>query len=351
MTIQTVDTAVSDSMTPGEIAYFKSGGADMAALEQELAGTQPAESPQQPAADGREPAKSEAAPDDVDTSITDGDDIVIGEDGRARNKSGQFVKHVPLAALHKERDRRRAIDSELAATREKVARADERLNILNEFMGIKKAAEAPAKNDADEEVIDPEKDIFGAHKQAMRMISKLQAELSEQRKTTETREANRTVVDVYRADVERFSKDTPDFADAYKHLVDGRHRELEAMGVADKMARDQTIAKEASAIIAQAVNARQSPAQLLYNVATARGYAKPAAVPAAETQKTAQPSPAEKIDAISRGQRIAGTSLSSAGGTGSDGLTVSALADMTDEQFSAWKSSAGKAAYRKLMGG
>lgn len=354
----TIANSGSDALTAGEMAYFSSRGSDTAALERELGNvandTQAPTAPNPVQAAAKAAGGADGADEAAADAVTDPDDIVIGEDGKARNKTGQFVKHVPLAALHKEREKRRAVDSELMTQREKVARADERLAILNEMFGAngKTAPNAQAARPEADEIIDPEKDIFGAFKQAMKKIETLNQKLDETRSTTQAKEAQRTVAEVYKSDVSRFAQETPDFTDAYQSLVAGRHRELEAMGVSDKLAREAVIAKEAAGIVNQAVAARQSPAQLLYNLAIARGYAKPAAAPAGATPpNAAAQAPADKIDQIARGQRVAGASLSGAGGTSGEGLTVAALADMNEAEFSAWKSKAGKEAYRRLMGG
>src|SRR5690606_20175936 len=114
-----------EGLTDAERAYFSSGGADVAALEKEYGGNGGnsdanggAEAPAAPAA----PAAAAAV--SADTEDDDGA-ITIGADGKARDTvSGKYVPH---SAMHKERERRKAAESELGTVRERLARGEERL--------------------------------------------------------------------------------------------------------------------------------------------------------------------------------------------------------------------------------
>jgi antitoxin (DNA-binding transcriptional repressor) of toxin-antitoxin stability system len=330
---------MSDDFSPAEAAYFSSKGADTSGLEAESG---PAETPQAPASNegnGAPPASyspTSGSPEGLD-GVEDGEEVVIvGKDGKPRAQNGRFVPH---QALHAERERRKATETELGTYREKMARADERLAVLNELMS-KPEAQSPT---VAEQPIDPEQDPIGALKQSYAKIAALEKQLTESTKTVEERESARAMVSAYQNDAARFVQEKPEFKDAYVHLMTGRHRELEAMGMTDVAERNRFIANEERQLVASAFQSRRSPAQMLYSLAVARGFS--------HTPAPAQPNHAAKIESIAKGQRQAGASLSAAGGSAGEGLTAAALADMSEEEFSAVAAKLGKSKLRQLMGG
>jgi hypothetical protein len=225
-----------------------------------------------------------------------------------------------------------------------MARADERLAVLNELMT--KTDAPPSQATVAEQPIDPEQDPIGALKQSYAKIAALEKQLTESTKTTEQRESARAMVSAYERDAARFVAEKPEFRDAYVHLMAGRHRELEAMGMTDADERNRFIANEERQIVKSAFESRRSPSQMLYSLAVARGFSHTPSAPA-----PAQPNHAAKIEAIANGQRKAGVSLSAAGGSAGEGLTAAALADMSEEEFSAVAAKLGKSKLRQLMGG
>lgn len=94
----------------------------------------------------------------------------------------------------------------------------------------------------------------------------------------------------------------------------------------------------------QALNSKRSPAELIYTIAKTRGYS--GAVKAQQTTNSA----AEKLDNIKRGQSAV-VSLSRAGGSSGEGLTLETLANMSEEEFSRTVSKLSKSQQRALMGG
>lgn len=281
--------------------------------------------------------------------------IVIGADGQARDKlSGKYVPH---AALHKERERRKATDAELTTLRERLARGDERLAVLTELMQggadqAKGASGAAAKGGADvdpfdEEPIDPEDDVFGALRQAQRQNAALVKQMKEGAAAAKANQERASVASDYRSDALAFARETPDFGDAYNHLIAGMHRELEAMGVTDESARNRSIAEREKAFASEVMASKKSPAAALYAVAKARGYVKaaPGAPAAASSAAVA------KLEAINRGKEVA-VSLATSGGTaGGDGLTLEALSNMSEAEFAAVTRRLGKSGMARIMGG
>jgi len=318
----------SESFTPAEAAYFKSGGTDTAGLEAENNGSV------QEANTSPEPVQKSP-----DLDIDNPDELVtLGPDGKPRDGKGRFVPH---QAFHEVREKYKATRDELHTTREKMARADERLNVLNDILG--KASE-PVNPGTPEP--NPDTDPIGALNHAMSKIAKLEAEINNTRQQGEARENSRAMQDAYMRDAQSYLSETPDFKDAYGYLMSSRHQELEAAGVHDVMQRNRLIAQEERSIVQNAFQSRMSPAQMLHKIAIARGFRATAA-----QAKDAANDPMKRIGELAQAQKTAGASLTNAGGTSGEGLTLAALADMDEEQFAAVSAKLGKAKMRELMGG
>lgn len=318
-----------EEFTPEEMAYITSKGQDTSGLEQQEQSHQPDPQPE---------ATHQA--DDEDAEIT----IEIGADGKPRDlKTGRFVPH---GALHKERERRKAIESELLTYREKMARADERLQVLNQIIGAQEGDPSQAQHE--EQPIDPETDIFGAFKQAMDKINSLQQKLTERDQREQSTAAEQNLVTVYQQDAVRFLQEKPDFKDAYFHLVEARHKELEALGVGDKGQRNALIAQEEKGLVAQALKAQKSPAQVIYALAQARGFSGSSA--ASSPNPAPSPNPAaQKLENIKQGQQKT-VSLSNAGGSPGEGMSIEALVNMSDEDFHKKVGHLSRNQLRKLLG-
>lgn len=355
MTTANADTSnSSESFTPGELAYFQSGGKDTSALETEIAssgsgdgnGGQGTSAPSGDAGDQNASGAPREGQDEGDAGEEDGEEvIVVGKDGKPRATNGRFVPH---AALHKERERHKLTKQELEQTRERQARADERLAVLNEILGqadgIDKGSTDKTKIDAP---IDPETDPLGALSQALAKIKSLETEIATSKQSTQERETARAMQSAYMNDATRYLAEKPEFKDAYRFLIEGRHRELEAMGMGDANERNRFIANEERQLVAQAFQSRRSPAQMLHTLAVARGFK----AQQQQQQQQQQSDPLKKIEQIAQGQRQAGASLSGAGGSSGEGLTAAALADMSEEEFASVAAKLGKSKLRQLLGG
>jgi len=373
-----------DDLTAEELAYMESGGKTVLPVTPAPAPSEPVAAPAaeapvtspapvEPAAPVTDPAKA-AAP--ADTSDDDDDDeIDEGEyvkdaQGRLRDpKTNRFVKTVPYHAVHKVREKHKATKAELEQLRIQMARGEERLAILNEaFNGQQKPAEpaqakTPEPNPFDEANIDPMQDFVGA----MEQLNRRNGWLAQQHKRTEERTAHveqqsqqrdaMTVLrQTYHSDVQSFRQQTPDFMDAYQHLVKGRLAELELQGVRDPLKRKAIVEQEETQLVAQAMQNNQSPAQLIYGVAKARGYA---GKPAVSAPSTTQPAPAaaaapnaaaEKIRQIQNGQQAAQT-LSTVGGQAAPSLTYESLARMSQEEFDAVADKMSEKDLMRFLGG
>lgn len=346
MTDNTLSTETSgDSFSAAEAAYFSSRGEDTSGLDsaspQDGAGSPPSDAP----TNGQTPASGqETAGNDPDDELGDGETIVIlDKNGKPRNQNGEFVSHKTFHAI---REKYKSTREELLATKQNFARADERLKVLNDVLG---QAEQPAATQGkDAEAPDPERDPIGYIAHLSKELAALKGQLAERDKQTNERDTVRAMQSAYQNDAMAYMKEQPEFRDAYGYLIAQRHAELEAIGYTDKAARDRAIAQEERQIVAQALEGRKSPSQMLHKLAIARGFqAKPAA-PAADPSKL---DPMAKIDALAKAQATAGASLSGAGGSSGEGLTRESLANMSESEFAEVANKLGKAKMRQLMGG
>jgi hypothetical protein len=337
MSTETSDAFSSDALSPAEAAYFSSKGEKT----EGLAPSEPAAAPSEPVQAETQLSEGDAAPQAEPGAVDDEEGIYIDADGKARSVlTGKFVPH---AALHKERERRKAVESEYLTVREKMARAEERLAVLNEVLQ-QPAQPQTAQVPEQEEMPDPEKDIFAYVKWQAKEIERLKQATTQQVERTQQQEGLQQLQRAYVQDAQTFATQKPDFKDAYSHLANSRARELAALGYNEQQIRSQ-LTQEETQIVAQAFQQRKSPAAVLYEQALARGY-----TPKQAQQIAQAPNPAQKLETVAKGQQTQ-RSLSGAGGSAGEGLTVEALANMSEEEFAATAKKLGRANLRSLMGG
>lgn len=337
-------TSSDDAFTADEEAAWgamSSGEAtpEPASASEPAAGGNAAPTPAAPAA---APAGEAAAPGEVvDPEVEDG--------GLDENK-GKFVRH---GAFHQERELRKAAQRERDEFRLNLARLEERLRMVTEAGAAQPpaaAAQAPAEPMAPP---DPNEDIFGAYAHLQAELAALKAgqqQMTEAQKTEQAQRVEATqrneVLTAYRGDVQRTIAAQPEFAQAYEHLFSGRIAELQLLGVPEADAV-QAVREEEFGIAQAAIQAGQSPAARLMQLAKLRGFAPKAAEPAAPAAPAE--TAAERSARIAKGQ-AASLSLSSAGGAPAGELTLEMLASMSEADFAKMEK-ANPARVRALMGG
>lgn len=281
------------------------------------------------------PASAEAAPPEAQVVEVDDTGEAEGEGDEKGDNKGKFVRH---GAFHQERERRKQLEAKLQEREVEFARINERLAILSSAMQpTQQRQEAPAAPP------DIEIDPIGYIKHLGEQLKQNGQQTEEMRRAAEVERETHTIVSSYQTDAARFAQETPDFRDAYGHLLQGRDRELALYGIADPQQRAQIINQEEQQLVRTALAQGKRPAQVVYEMAKARGYAgaPPAAAPAA------QPSPQEEVQRIAEAAK-ANRSLSNMSGSGAKTqLTAQDLLAMDDKQFAALEESV----KRRLMGG
>lgn len=328
-------------------------------------GTQP---PAQPVEQRTQPAPEDDPDPDIEVT-----DPRTGKKGK-RVSLGKFLREQgKVTDLEK---RLQELQTERETERERNARLDERLRILNEALATPPAEQQQQQQQ--EEVPDPEKDIFGYARYIGKQLENANKRIEAFENAGREREAYETLAQTYREDAARFAAAEPGFAEAYVFLVKQRDAELLQHGMTDPKQRQAQITREEQGLVRNSLDANKSPAEAIFNLAKVRGFAPkpaapapvpgaldapaagrpaPAAAPAA-AQRQAAPAPAApaapsvtaEIEAIRRGQEAALSLSVGAGGAPPQELTSAMLADMPQDEFDALMARLPKSKIRELFG-
>jgi|ERR1700692_220955 len=176
----------------------------------------------------------------------------------------------------------------------------EKENQLNELQ--KKIAELTGKIDRAAEVPAPDKTLDPLGYMTHQM-EKLQAQIDAMTKaqtettaqTQQQREAEQ-FMNTVRSQVAAFEKATPDYQEAYKHLMTTRMQDFTDLGMTKEQIQ-QNLANEEMLITRQALAAGKNPAELVYSMAKRYGF-KAAPAPVA---------PENKLDTIKKGMEASKT--------------------------------------------
>lgn len=223
------------------------------------------------------------------------------------------VPRIPLPELQAERKRRQAAEAEAAAEREKYARLDERLKILDERM---KPPEIPDFNE------DPFEHLRQREDRTVQTVEELRKQMEDFGKQTEAQRFQEELTHRVISAENAFRQEHPDYDDAVKHLKQGRAQEYMAMGINDPAQIERMLGQEALQLAQTAMQNNMSPAEMAYNISKSRGY----------RSENKDKKPVDKLDNVQKGQEKS-SSLSNAGGGEERVLDIEALANMDDEDF------------------
>jgi len=243
------------------------------------------------------------------------DDPVETGEGAAADDRGRYARHRAVDAA---RERREADEGELARLRVQIAHSDARAAAFNRLLHAAQAA-PPSRP-----MPDPRQDFSGAFNWAAERINALEGHMASSAQAAEAQVAEQLLRNRYVADAREFLTRQADFLDAYHFFIQHRDAELAAGGVADPEERARMFNKDEQTIVLRALQRGDSPAERVYALAKARGYA-PGNARGRGT--------AGRIENIQRG-RAATRSLSTIGGSAGAGLpTKEELAEMSEHEF------------------
>lgn len=317
-----------------------------------------------PVADGATPAE----PDDPDVET-----IKDAEGKPVNGTDGKPQKRVSFHKYQREEQRRRQLETDLQAERDKNSRIDERLKIINEALTTPEAAAPAAPVEDEDPEPNPETHIFEHNAWLSRQLQKSNQRFEQFQTTAQERDQEVQLATTYQNDAGRFAQTEPNFGAAYVYLIKQRDAELELAGVKDPKLRAQQIVREEKGLVQGALADGQSPAERIFNMAKGRGFtaaaaptpavapapavadpgslaAPPVVTPPAAAAAPAAVSVKEQIDLIKNGQE-ASASLSNAGGSAPSQLTREMLADMPQEEFDDMIARLPKSKVRELLGG
>lgn len=231
----------------------------------------------------------------------------------ADDKKQRKVDH---GALHAERERRKHLQKQVEEYEAKQKTLEERLNAISEQM--KKASEAPTPTYED----DPEAYLRAQVEKTGQTVEELRSQMEQSGKQQEAIQSRHELANRIVSSENAFRAENPDYDDAVNFLRQGRVREYQAMGYDDPSQIEQFITNEVFNLAELATRQGMTPAQLAYQVAQARGYAK------AEKVENED----KKLEKVQKGQDRS-KSLSGAGGESESVLDAEVLANMTDAEF------------------
>lgn len=228
-------------------------------------------------------------------------------------------KMVPHAALHAEREARKADRAELVAAREQLSQ----LQAIRDRIAAARAA--PVEPEAPQ--AEPEDPTGIKHLQSR--LSQLEGGFRER----QTQEADQGVAQqesqiLYSGLMQSeaaFRAQTPDYDAAATHLAQSRARQLQMMGFQPHEVQ-QTIADEVLQITRAAIEQGREPAELAYQWAQTYGYS-----PQAKQEQAVNP----MLAAIAQGQKNSRSLSNGRGGTSASDVNANAVAAMNDAEFEA----------------
>lgn len=239
---------------------------------------------------------------------------------------------VPYDALHKERSRRKEVEAKLQTEATAKAVLEDRWNMLAQVMQQQEIAAGEA--DADPEP-DPNVDIF-AHlqwqsRQNKKMLDHMQEQQDHAAQQQQVHAQEKAVADYWQHSSQEFLSQTPDYGDAVHFLSETRDKQLQSMAAAYPQfqtaeGRMQQMNAELRDIVITAAQTGQSPAQVIYDMSKAYGFAGAAPVNAA----------ADQLQTIQNAQSRNKTVAQASGTPSGDVLTSQAIADMSPEDFERW---------------
>lgn len=174
------------------------------------------------------------------------------------------------------------------------------------------------------QIPDPESDPLGYQayriEELNRTVREQQEYLQKQRQYQEQQMRQSQFVNAYRASAAEFAKEQSDFNEAYTFLEKARINEYIAAGYTPQEA-SYLLQEDEMAVAAKAFKDGANPAERIYNLARARGFA------------SSNTNEETKLDKVSKGMQKGKTLPRSGGKNMERGYDMSQLDDMSDDEF------------------
>lgn len=220
----------------------------------------------------KEPEREEQEVIDVVEDVDDEIDMEADAPDEADQEPEQKPKKqvVPIQALHREREARKAADERFRQMELDSARLQERMTVL-----LRQMQPEPEQ----EQQYNLEDDPIGGIRQNMTRTEQVEQRLAQFEQAERQRAEFAQMSEFTQYHEQEFLKTKPDYYEAVNHLRNARVTELQLVGVPQNEI-GQIIMEEAKSITIAAARSGKSPAEIAYTIAQQRGYApKQAAAP------------------------------------------------------------------------
>lgn len=168
----------------------------------------------------------------------------------------------------------------------------------------------------DEEIDDP---IEALNKE----VSKIKQEANQQKEQQRIQEEFNTFAEDVKGKTSEFAAKTPDYVEAYNHLVGSRLDELRILGYSEQQAK-QMVAQQEVELAYISMQNGANPGETVYNLAKQRGFVSKSDQRSAETSK--------KMDNIERGMS-ASMSLGSSSSNSDADLSLESFAHLEGQDL------------------
>lgn len=217
-------------------------------------------------------------------------------------------KVVPLEALHEARAANKELREQIRRSEEQRQQMERRFSEMMERLTPRQAPPAFEENPAE-------------HLRAK--VEQTQEQLQSFAETQKKQQQEAQFLAWYQGESSKFAQQQTDFMPAYQSFMTTRAQELENSGASAGEIQER-LRQEERAIVIAAAQGGVNPAQVIYNMAVAKGYKTAKA-------ETPQPDP-NKLQTIANGIKSS-KSLSHVQGKATENLTLAYLANLPKHEF------------------
>ena len=338
MSTEHENTAVEETagLTDAEKAYFESGGES------------PIEAEPEPAAEPEPQAQAE--PQDGQQQ----------NEPQANQPQDENSRNVPYGALREERERRKALEQQLAQLNNNW---QAKWQTVEQRVAALQGLNQPQQQQRPEEpkIPDPEEDFIEAtrwtQQQIMEMQRRQQEQMTSAQRQQQAQQFQGQVMNAWSQRARQVMQEYPQFRKAYKHAADVRFNQYLALGLSPQQAQQKARADEFN-MVAEHMQHGRDPAGAIVRFARASGWSpepasgQPAqAAPTAANAQQNTPAQPQRLDTVAKGMQ-ANKSLSGVGSStsGRGSFGAKDLAEMSDDEFAAFMDKKGAKGFKAVLG-
>lgn len=261
---------------------------------------------------GEEAPKSENTAGESDKTQIDQKEGQKAEEDQTKEK---VEKVVPYGALHEERERRKELQGQTQELNKKIQRMEEAFQKLIDN-NQQKNEQTPNYDE------NPLEALRHEQKKLTEQLNQHNDYLNQKHQSEEYKEKQAQFVSKYQQSALEYLKENPDFREAYSFLLGSRANEYKEAGLTLEEIKERMMSDEFDVAL-RAYKDGVNPGERLFALARARGYKK------SEPQISAAE---EKLSQVEKGVQ-ASKSISGAQGKNSNEMTLSALAQLDDDDL------------------